>query len=51
MLTQPCGFCSVMNAVKSSGGLREELFNVAYNAKRQALLKGNVWYLSVKFIF
>ncbi|KAF5771687.1 putative long-chain-fatty-acid--CoA ligase [Helianthus annuus] len=40
MLTQPCGFCSVMNAVKSSGGLREELFNAAYNAKRQALLKG-----------
>ncbi|MFS7976298.1 putative long-chain-fatty-acid--CoA ligase [Helianthus anomalus] len=27
--------------MKSSGGLREELFNAPYIAKRQALLKGN----------
>ncbi|KAJ0888215.1 putative long-chain-fatty-acid--CoA ligase [Helianthus annuus] len=50
-LLKPTIFCSVprlynrvydgvMNAVKSSGGLREELFNAAYNAKRQELLKG-----------
>lgn len=48
---RPTVFCSVprlynkvydgiMNAVKSSGGLRERLFNAAYNSKRQALLKG-----------
>jgi hypothetical protein len=36
-----CGYYRVMNAVKSSGGLREKLFNAAFNAKRQALLKGN----------
>lgn len=29
-----------MNAVKSSGGLREKLFNAAYNAKMQAILNG-----------
>ncbi|KAF5786349.1 putative long-chain-fatty-acid--CoA ligase [Helianthus annuus] len=50
-LLKPTIFCSVprlynrvydgiMNAVKSSGGLREKLFNAAYNAKRQALIKG-----------
>lgn len=32
--------CSIMNAVKASGGLRERLFNAAYNAKKQALLNG-----------
>ncbi|XP_023742666.1 long chain acyl-CoA synthetase 7, peroxisomal [Lactuca sativa] len=48
---KPTIFCSVprlynrvydgvMNAVKSSGGLKERLFNAAFNAKRQALLKG-----------
>ncbi|KAI3788752.1 hypothetical protein L2E82_01526 [Cichorium intybus] len=48
---RPTVFCSVprlynrvydgvMNAVKSSGGLKERLFNAAFNAKRQALLKG-----------
>ncbi|KAI3803993.1 hypothetical protein L1987_32160 [Smallanthus sonchifolius] len=48
---RPTVFCSVprlynrvydgiINAVKSSGGLKEKLFNAAYNAKRQALLKG-----------
>ncbi|KAD6795567.1 hypothetical protein E3N88_06463 [Mikania micrantha] len=50
-LLKPTVFCSVprlynrvydgiINAVKTSGGLREKLFNAAYNAKRQALLKG-----------
>ncbi|XP_076923915.1 long chain acyl-CoA synthetase 6, peroxisomal-like [Bidens hawaiensis] len=50
-LLRPTVFCSVprlynrvydgiVNAVKSSGGLKEKLFNAAYNAKRQALLKG-----------
>lgn len=29
-----------MNAVKQSGGLRERLFNAAYNAKKQAMLNG-----------
>ncbi|XP_074587550.1 long chain acyl-CoA synthetase 6, peroxisomal-like [Curcuma longa] len=30
----------VMNAVKTSGGLRERLFNAAYNAKMQAITNG-----------
>ncbi|CAN1280311.1 Long chain acyl-CoA synthetase 7, peroxisomal [Linum perenne] len=48
---RPTIFCSVPrlynriydginNAVKSSGGLRERLFNAAYNAKKQALQSG-----------
>ncbi|XP_052189751.1 long chain acyl-CoA synthetase 6, peroxisomal isoform X1 [Diospyros lotus] len=48
---RPTIFCSVprlynriydgiTNAVKTSGGLRERLFNAAYNAKKQALLSG-----------
>lgn len=32
--------CSITNAVKTSGGLRERLFNAAYKAKKQALLNG-----------
>ncbi|CAJ1977237.1 unnamed protein product [Sphenostylis stenocarpa] len=50
-LLRPTVFCSVprlynriyagiINAVKTSGGLKERLFNAAYNAKRQALLHG-----------
>lgn len=27
--------------MKESGGLKEKLFNSAYNAKRQAIIKGN----------
>ncbi|KAL0787431.1 hypothetical protein Bca101_003677 [Brassica carinata] len=30
----------ITNAVKTSGGLKERLFNAAYNAKKQALLNG-----------
>ncbi|KAJ4833764.1 Long chain acyl-CoA synthetase 6, peroxisomal [Turnera subulata] len=48
---RPTIFCSVprlynriydgiTNAVKASGGLRERLFNAAYNAKKQALQNG-----------
>ncbi|KAK2458320.1 Long chain acyl-CoA synthetase 6, peroxisomal [Trifolium repens] len=33
-------YAGIINAVKTSGGLKEKLFNVAYNAKRQALLHG-----------
>ncbi|CAJ2630272.1 unnamed protein product [Trifolium pratense] len=33
-------YAGIVNAVKTSGGLKEKLFNVAYNAKRQALLHG-----------
>ncbi|XP_039114566.1 long chain acyl-CoA synthetase 6, peroxisomal-like [Dioscorea cayenensis subsp. rotundata] len=33
-------YSGIMNAVKSSGGLREKLFNAAYNAKMQAILNG-----------
>lgn len=33
-------YAGIMNAVKASGGLRERLFNAAYNAKKQALLNG-----------
>ena len=35
-------FCSIISAVKTSGGLRERLFNAAYNAKRQAIMHGKV---------
>ncbi|PKA62940.1 Long chain acyl-CoA synthetase 7, peroxisomal [Apostasia shenzhenica] len=33
-------YTGVMNAVKTTGGLRERLFNVAYNAKMQAISNG-----------
>ncbi|KAK3424728.1 hypothetical protein EUGRSUZ_F01499 [Eucalyptus grandis] len=33
-------YAGIMNAVKTSGGLRERLFNAAYNAKKQAMLNG-----------
>ncbi|CAK7327014.1 unnamed protein product [Dovyalis caffra] len=33
-------YAGITNAVKASGGLRERLFNAAYNAKKQALLNG-----------
>ncbi|XP_020597606.1 long chain acyl-CoA synthetase 6, peroxisomal-like [Phalaenopsis equestris] len=33
-------YAGVMNAVKTSGGLKERLFNVAYNAKLQAIYSG-----------
>ncbi|XP_062108388.1 long chain acyl-CoA synthetase 6, peroxisomal-like isoform X1 [Humulus lupulus] len=33
-------YAGITNAVKTSGTLKEKLFNAAYNAKRQALLNG-----------
>ncbi|KAI3469550.1 hypothetical protein Pfo_026213 [Paulownia fortunei] len=33
-------YAGVMNAVKTSGVLRERLFNAAYNAKKQAIFNG-----------
>ncbi|KAK4266368.1 hypothetical protein QN277_027304 [Acacia crassicarpa] len=33
-------YAGILNAVKTSGGLRERLFNAAYNAKKQAILHG-----------
>ncbi|KAI4991904.1 hypothetical protein ZWY2020_040290 [Hordeum vulgare] len=33
-------YSAITNAVKDSGGLKERLFRTAYNAKRQALMKG-----------
>lgn len=33
-------YAGITNAVKASGGLKERLFNVAYNAKKQAILSG-----------
>ncbi|XP_072975950.1 long chain acyl-CoA synthetase 6, peroxisomal-like [Typha angustifolia] len=33
-------YAGIVNAVKESGGIRERLFNVAYNAKKQAILNG-----------
>ncbi|KAL1808438.1 hypothetical protein ACET3Z_025428 [Daucus carota] len=33
-------YAGITNAVKASGGLKERLFNVAYNAKKQAVLSG-----------
>ncbi|XP_030974963.1 long chain acyl-CoA synthetase 6, peroxisomal-like isoform X1 [Quercus lobata] len=33
-------YAGILNAVKTSGGLRERLFNAAYNAKKQAILSG-----------
>lgn len=43
--------CSIMNAVRTSGGLRERLFNAAYNAKKQAILSGNLYYQSCNIRF
>ncbi|CAL4896943.1 unnamed protein product [Urochloa decumbens] len=33
-------YAAITNAVKESGGLKEKLFYSAYNAKRQAIIKG-----------
>lgn len=33
-------YAGITNAVKTSGGLKERLFNVAYNAKKQSILSG-----------
>uniref|UniRef100_A0A2C9WB40 Long-chain-fatty-acid--CoA ligase n=1 Tax=Manihot esculenta TaxID=3983 RepID=A0A2C9WB40_MANES len=33
-------YASITNAVKTSGALKERLFNAAYNAKKQAILNG-----------
>ncbi|KAJ9700289.1 hypothetical protein PVL29_005886 [Vitis rotundifolia] len=33
-------YAGITNAVKTSGGLRERLFNAAYNAKKRAILSG-----------
>ncbi|KAM0845403.1 hypothetical protein ACQ4PT_056404 [Festuca glaucescens] len=33
-------YAAITNAVKESGGLKERLFNAAYNAKRQAIING-----------
>ncbi|KAK9289045.1 hypothetical protein L1049_017516 [Liquidambar formosana] len=33
-------YAGITNAVKTSGALRERLFNAAYNAKKQAILNG-----------
>ncbi|KAL1806552.1 long chain acyl-CoA synthetase 6, peroxisomal isoform X2 [Daucus carota subsp. sativus] len=51
VILRPTVFCSVprvynkiyagiTNAVKASGGLKERLFNAAYNSKKQAILSG-----------
>uniref|UniRef100_A0A803KP66 Uncharacterized protein n=1 Tax=Chenopodium quinoa TaxID=63459 RepID=A0A803KP66_CHEQI len=33
-------YAGIINAVKTSGALKEKLFNVAYNSKKQAILNG-----------
>ncbi|XP_016565840.2 long chain acyl-CoA synthetase 6, peroxisomal [Capsicum annuum] len=33
-------YASIMNVVKTSGSLRERMFNAAYNAKKQAIFNG-----------
>ncbi|KQJ89589.1 long chain acyl-CoA synthetase 6, peroxisomal [Brachypodium distachyon] len=33
-------YAAITNAVKESGGMKERLFNVAYHAKRQAIING-----------
>lgn len=33
-------YAGIINAVKTSGGLKERLFNAAYNSKRQAIMDG-----------
>lgn len=38
-----------MNAVKESGGLKQKLFNAAYNAKRQAIANGKMQKTFVPF--
>ncbi|TYH86207.1 hypothetical protein ES332_D01G025800v1 [Gossypium tomentosum] len=34
-------YAGILSAVKSSGSLKERLFNAAYNSKRQAIMNGN----------
>jgi hypothetical protein len=36
----PVSYCRVISAVRSSGGISERLFNIAYNAKKHALQTG-----------
>lgn len=45
--------CRITNAVKESGGLKEKLFHTAYNAKRQAILKGknSMQFIEVRCLF
>ncbi|KAH9620955.1 hypothetical protein KSS87_004414 [Heliosperma pusillum] len=33
-------YAGIVNAVKTSGGLKERLFNLAYNSKKQAVING-----------
>ncbi|ERN12662.1 long chain acyl-CoA synthetase 6, peroxisomal isoform X1 [Amborella trichopoda] len=33
-------YAGILNAVRTSGGLRERLFNAAFNAKKQAIMNG-----------
>lgn len=33
-------YAGIVNAVKTSGGLRERLFNAAYNSKKQSIMNG-----------
>lgn len=35
--------CRISNAVKTSGVLKERLFNAAYNSKRQAVISGMLY--------
>lgn len=35
-------YSGILNAVKMSGSLRESLFNIAFNAKKQAIINGKV---------
>jgi hypothetical protein len=37
-----CLWNRITGTVRASGGLREKLFNVAYNSKKQALEKGEI---------
>lgn len=34
--------CRITNAVKTSGVLKERLFNAAYNSKKQAVMNGMI---------
>ena len=39
----------IINAVKTSGVLKERLFNVAYNSKKQAIMSGMVLTVNLYF--
>ncbi|KAL2942078.1 Long chain acyl-CoA synthetase 7 peroxisomal [Bienertia sinuspersici] len=39
-------YAGITNAVKTSGAVKERLFNIAYSSKKQAIINGQAWWQS-----